>query len=76
MKNFSYKGKNIRPQRVKVRKGPKIEEVLTADSGTNRDSDFLNNRNLAKEINKQINENSKTPNWNFLIIKNDKINDN
>lgn len=73
MKNFTYKGKNIRPQRIKVRKGPKIEEVLKSDSGTNRDSDFLNNRNLAKEINKQINENSKTPSWNFLIIKNAKI---
>ncbi len=74
MKNFTYKGKNVRPQRVKVRKGPKIEEVLKNDSGTNQDSDFLNNRNMAREINKQINENSKTPNWNFLIIKNQKIN--
>jgi len=74
MKNFTYKGKNVRPQRVKVRKGPKIEEVFKNESGTNRDSDFLNNRNMAREINKQINENSKTPNWNFLIIKNEKIN--
>jgi len=74
MKNFSYKGKNIRPQRVKVRQGPKIEEVLKQNSGLNQDSDFLNNRNLAREINKQINENSKTPSWNFLIIKNPKIN--
>jgi len=68
MKNFNYKGKNIRPQRVKVRQGPKIEEVLKTENGTNKDSDFLNNRNMAKEINKQINENAKTPNWNFLIL--------
>lgn len=73
MKNFNYKGKNIRPQRVKVRKGPKIEEVLKDDQGTTRDSDFLNNRNLAKEINKQINENAQTPNWNFLIIRNETV---
>jgi len=74
MKNFTYKGKNLRPQRVKVRKGPKIEEILKNDSGTNRDSDFLNNRNMAREINKQINENSKTPDWNFLVVKNPNIN--
>jgi hypothetical protein len=74
MKNFNYKGKNIRPQRIKVKQGPKIEEVFKNENGTNKDSDFLNNRNMAKEINKQINENAKTPNWNFLIIAKNKIN--
>jgi hypothetical protein len=74
MKNFNYKGKNIRPQRIKVKQGPKIEEVFINEKGTNKDSDFLNNRNMAKEINKQINENAKTPNWNFLIIAKNKIN--
>lgn len=73
MKNFNYKGKQIRPQRIKVKQGPKIEEVLKTENGTNKDSDFLNNRNMAKEINKQINENAKTPNWNFLIISKDLI---
>ena len=74
MKNFSYKGKNIRAQRVKVKKGPKIEEVLKDELGeSQKDNDFLNNRNYAKEINKQVNENAKTPNWNFMIIKNDNI---
>ena len=67
MKNLKYKGKFIRPQRVRVRKGPKIEELLEKSNNT---PNFTN----AKEMNKIINEKGKTPNWNFVILKNKDLN--
>jgi hypothetical protein len=67
LKNMKYKGKQVRPQRVRVKAGPKIEEVINK-----KDSAFSmgNNTINPKEINKEINEKGKTPNWNFLIFKN------
>lgn len=63
LKNLKYKGKSVRPQRIRARKGPKIEEVLQPEQ-----SGVFNNV-LPKEVNKQINENVKTPKWDILILK-------
>lgn len=64
LKNLKYKGKTIRTQRVRVRKGPKIEEVL-------------DNSNIIKESNLKLSQDScqinreqaKSPEWNFFILK-------
>ena len=45
LKNLKYKGKTIRTQRVRVRKGPKIEEVL-------------DNSNIIKESNLKLSQDS------------------
>jgi hypothetical protein len=61
LKNMKYKGKHVKPQRVRVRKGPKIEEVLKQEEKFGPD---------IKEIDKSIQNKGKTPNWNLLILKN------
>lgn len=72
LKNLKYKGKAIRQQRVRVRLGPKIEEVIgdkQSEPGL-----FTQQQNMnAKEISKIVNEKGKTPNWNLLILKEKEI---
>ena len=69
LKNLKYKGKTVRYQRVRVRTGPKIEEII-------KDPEIksINEKNI-KEINHEVNERGKSPNWNFIILKNLNIND-
>lgn len=65
MKNMKYKGKTIRSQRVKVRIGPKIEEIIPKEEKMN----YQNNIS-AKDVSKESNEGKgRTPNWNFVILK-------
>ena len=75
MKNLIYKGNSVRSQRIRARK-VKIDEIInnTNEKDKNFNDNNKNNDNNTKyahEINKEINERGKTPNWNFLIIKND-----
>jgi len=66
MKKLKYKGKAVRSQRIRYRKGPKIEEVIKPDFDSSKESTV----NLdSKEINKAVNQKGKTPIWNFLILK-------
>jgi hypothetical protein len=72
LKNLKYKGKAIRQQRVRVRLGPKIEEVIgdkQSESGLFNQQQNIN----AKEISKIVNEKGKTPNWNMIILKEKEI---
>lgn len=67
MKNLVYKGKYVRQQRVRVRTGPKIEEVLNPKTvNQTMPSDIGVN---SREINKMVNEKGKTPNWSLIILK-------
>ena len=74
MKNLIYKGNSVRSQRIRARK-VKIDEIINntneKDKNFNENNNNDNNTKYAHEINKEINERGKTPNWNFLIIKND-----
>lgn len=62
MKNMKYKGKTVRQQRIRAKR-VKIQEVLSQNSVNN------SNSKIASEINKEVNERGRTPNWNFIIIK-------
>lgn len=69
LKNLKYKGKTVRSQRIRARK-VKIDEVIN-DKNEKKNNEFVDNAptNIANEINKEVNEKGKTPNWNFIIIK-------
>ena len=80
MKNLIYKGNSVRSQRIRARK-VKIDEII---NNSNEKDENLKNKNknnnnnnennkFAHEINKEINEKGKTPNWNFLIIKSNNL---
>ena len=86
LKNLKYKGKTVRSQRIRARK-VKIDEII--DNSNEKDKN-LNEKNgdglgqgtgigdkanIANEINKEVNEKGKTPNWNFVIIKVEKTSD-
>jgi hypothetical protein len=60
MKNMKYKGKTTRPQRVRVRTGPKIEEVFKEPSPQNY---------ISKNISNEINKKGKAPIWDIFILK-------
>jgi hypothetical protein len=64
MKNMKYKGKTTKPQRVRVRTGPKIEEVIKDDNVNN-----LLSRDYSKNVSNEVNEKGKTPNWTLLVLK-------
>ena len=74
LKNLKYKGKTVRSQRIRARK-VKIDEII--NDSNEKDKKFKEkkneeenmNANIANEINKEVNEKGKTPNWNFIIIK-------
>lgn len=68
MKNFKYKGKQVRMQRVRAKKGPKIEEIL--EENKNR-MQSLNNENekISKNISNKVNEQGQVPDWNFFIYR-------
>ena len=76
MKNLIYKGNSVRSQRIRARK-VKIDEII--NNRNEKDKNFSSNNNnnentkYAHEINKEINERGKTPNWNFLIIKSNNL---
>jgi hypothetical protein len=72
LKNLKYKGKHVRPQRVRVRVGPKIEEVIKEDNSQNIHLNSTNNPS-AKEMSKIVNEKGKTPNWNLIVLKEKEI---
>jgi hypothetical protein len=70
MKNMKYKGKTTRPQRVRVRTGPKIEEIIRE----NDNESFNNaNQNISQNVSNVVNEKGRTPNWNILILKSSNI---
>ena len=73
LKNLKYKGKSVRSQRIRARK-VKIDEIINNtnekdEKKLNDNNDRHINNNIANEINKEVNEKGKTPNWNLLIIK-------
>lgn len=65
MKNLKYKGKAVRTQRIRVRRGPKIEEVM---DGSNNNKN-PNSAKISKDANQVVNESAKSPEWNFFILK-------
>ena len=75
LKNLKYKGKTVRSQRIRARK-VKIDEIINDTNEKdkklkekNEEENMNAQANIANEINKEINEKGKTPNWNFIIIK-------
>ena len=81
LKNLKYKGKTVRSQRIRARK-VKIDEIINDSNEKdkklkekNEGENMNTNANIANEINKEVNEKGKTPNWNFIIIKTDKTSD-
>lgn len=84
LKNLKYKGKTVRSQRIRVRK-VKIDEIIDNSNEKEKNLNGNNNigngnnigdrTNIANEINKEVNEKGKTPNWNFIIIKAEKTSD-
>ena len=87
LKNLKYKGKTVRSQRIRARK-VKIDEIIdksnekekklnekNGDGGLNQGTGIGEKSNIANEINKEVNEKGKTPNWNFVIIKVEKTSD-
>ena len=81
LKNLKYKGKTVRSQRIRARK-VKIDEIINDSNDKdkklkekNNGDDVNTNTNIANEINKEVNEKGKTPNWNFIIIKANKTSD-
>ena len=84
LKNLKYKGKTVRSQRIRVRK-VKIDEIIDNSNEKEKNLNGNNNMgngtnigdrtNIANEINKEVNEKGKTPNWNFIIIKAEKTSD-
>ena len=80
LKNLKYKGKTVRSQRIRARK-VKIDEIIDnsnekeknlkknqGEGGVGTDQGMGSRTNIANEINKEVNEKGKTPNWNFVII--------
>jgi hypothetical protein len=65
LKNLKYKGKTMRQQRIRVRKGPKIEEIINHNEDNSEKINMIN----SKQIDKEVNEKGKTPIWNLLILK-------
>ena len=87
LKNLKYKGKTVRSQRIRARK-VKIDEIIdnsnekdknlnekNGDGGLGQGNGIGDKANIANEINKEVNEKGKTPNWNFVIIKVEKTSD-
>ena len=84
LKNLKYKGKTVRSQRIRARK-VKIDEIidnsnekeknLNGNNNMGNGNNFGDRTNIANEINKEVNEKGKTPNWNFIIIKAEKTSD-
>ena len=75
LKNLKYKGKTVRSQRIRARK-VKIDEIIDNSNEKDKNVNDKNGNgpvvgdkaNIANEINKEVNEKGKTPNWNFVII--------
>jgi hypothetical protein len=67
MKNMKYKGKTTRPQRVRVRTGPKIEEIIKEPT------DNFSNKNISRDVSNEVNEKGKTPNWGLLVLKSSNV---
>ena len=84
LKNLKYKGKTVRSQRIRARR-VKIDEIIDNSNEKEKNLNGNNNMgngnnigdrtNIANEINKEVNEKGKTPNWNFIIIKAEKTSD-
>ena len=83
LKNLKYKGKTVRSQRIRARK-VKIDEIIDNSNSKDKTMNEKNNvsdtgmgekANIANEINKEVNEKGKTPNWNFVIINVEKTSD-
>ena len=75
LKNLKYKGKTVRSKRIRARK-VKIDEIINDSNEKDKklrektgEENINANSNIANEINKEVNEKGKTPNWNFIIIK-------
>ena len=75
LKNLKYKGKTVRSQRIRARK-VKIDEIINDSNEKDKklkeksgEENMNSSTNIANEINKEVNEKGKTPNWNFIIIK-------
>lgn len=66
LKKLKFKGKAIRSQRIRYRKGPKIEEVIKPDYDNQIDSRVTLD---SKEVSKEVNQKSKTPAWNLVILQ-------
>ena len=65
MNNFKYKGKQVKIQRVRIKTGPKIEEIL--EDNKNRIKNMHDSEDLSKRISNQVNEKGQLPQWNFYI---------
>ena len=87
LKNLKYKGKTVRSQRIRARK-VKIDEIIdksnekeknlkekNGNNGLGNQTSMEERANIANEINKEVNEKGKTPNWNFIIINVEKTSD-
>ena len=69
LKGVIYKGESVRPQRIRAKK-VKIEEIINNTNEKDKKVNMNSNAALkTNEINKEIHEKGKTPNWNFVIIK-------
>jgi hypothetical protein len=66
LKNVKYKGNKVKDQRIRVRKGPKIEEVIESSNNSNKGNA---NVKISEDANQSINEHAKSPEWNFFILK-------
>ena len=69
LKGVIYKGKAVRPQRIRAKK-VKIEEIINNTNEKDKKAQRNSSAALkANEISKEVQERGRTPNWNFVIIK-------
>lgn len=69
LKGVIYKGKVVRPQRIRAKK-VKIEEIINNTNEKDKKAQMNSSAALkANEISKEVQERGRTPNWNFVIIK-------
>jgi len=67
MNNIKYKGKQVRIQRVRVKTGPKIEEIL--EGNQNKMKNLSESEEISRKISNQVNERGQIPLWNFFIYR-------
>jgi hypothetical protein len=69
LQNLIYKGKAVRTQRIRARK-VKIDEIINNTNEKDKQTTLSASGSLkTNEINKEVHEKGKTPNWNFIVIK-------
>ncbi len=68
MNNIKYKGKQVRIQRVRIKTGPKIEEILEQNNEKLKNIN-QDNEDKSKRVSNQVNERGQIPEWNFFIYR-------